>query len=80
MRHYYAPQRSSEITGSENAERLKLPQPFRNFEREKKLTYRVREENEDDEIIKLQETSQGGQTECLIIARGKASICNGGDG
>ena len=79
MRHNYTTERSREITGSENAERLKLPHPFRDFGREKKLTNRVREENEDDEVIKLQETSQRGQAECLIISCGEAPIRNGGD-
>jgi hypothetical protein len=43
MRHYYATERSRQITGRENAEGLKLPQPFRNFGRKKKLTNRVRD-------------------------------------
>ena len=68
MSHDYTTQRSREITGSENAERLELPKPIRDFGREKKFTNRVREENEDDEVIKLQETSQRGQTEGPIIS------------
>jgi hypothetical protein len=80
MSHQYTTQRSGEITGSENAESLELPKPIRDFGREKKLPDGVRKENEDDEVIELQETSQSGQTECLIIPGGKVSTRKSGDG
>jgi hypothetical protein len=79
MSHYYATQGSRKITGSENAKRLELPKPIRDFRREKKFTNRVCEENKDDEVIELQETSQRGQAECLIIYCGQAPIRNGSD-
>jgi hypothetical protein len=71
MSHDYTTQRSRKITGSENTESLELPKPIRDFGREKKFTNRVREENEDDEVIKLQETSQRGQREGPIISCGQ---------
>ena len=80
MSHYYATQRSREITGSKYAESLELPKPIRDFGREKEHTNCVREENEDNEVIKLQETSQSGKTECPIISCSQAPFRDGGNG
>jgi hypothetical protein len=80
MSHYYTAQRSGEITGSEYAESLELPKPIRDIEREKKLSNRVRKENEDNEVIEFQETSQRGQTECLIISCGQTPPRDSDDG
>jgi chorismate mutase len=60
MRHYDAAQRSSKITGRKNSERLELPNPVRNPRREKQVTDRVREENEDDEVVEFEDASQRG--------------------
>jgi hypothetical protein len=59
MRHNDATQRSRKIAGSENSERLELSNPVRNPRRKKQATDRVREENEDDEIVEFEDTSQG---------------------
>src|ERR1700751_3760997 len=80
MSHYYTTQRSGEITGGEYAESLELPKPIRDFGREKKLSNCVRKENEDNEVIEFKETSQRGQTECLIISCGQAPTRDSDDG
>jgi len=77
VRHQDTTERPREITGGEYSEGLELPQPIRDFRWEKKLTNRVREENEDDEIVELEETSQRCQTERLIVSNGQAAVRNG---
>jgi hypothetical protein len=60
MRHYDATQRPSKITDRKNSERLELPHPVWNPRREKQVTDRVREENEDDEVVEFGDASQSG--------------------
>jgi hypothetical protein len=60
MRHHDATQRSSKIASRENSECLELPNPVRNPRRKKQVTDRVREENEDNEIVEFEDASQGG--------------------
>jgi hypothetical protein len=80
MSHYYATQRSGEITGSEYTEGLGLPKPIRDFGWEEKLSHYVRKENKDNEVIEFQETSQRGQTEGLIICCGQTPTRDSDDG
>ena len=57
MGHDDAPEGPRQVAGSENAERLALPEPGGNFRWEKYLAYDVGEKDKDDEIIELQAAS-----------------------
>ena len=55
-----AAQRPRQVAGGEDAEGLQLAQPFRHVGREEQLAQHGGEEHEDDEVVELQRTAQGG--------------------
>ncbi|MNE33197.1 hypothetical protein D3C80_1268530 [compost metagenome] len=59
--HDDAAQRPRQVAGGEDAERLHQPQPLGHVGREEQLAHHRGEEHEDDEIVELQRTAQGGQ-------------------
>ncbi len=65
--HDDAAERAGQITGGEDAEGLELAQPLGNIGREEQLADDDGEEDEDDEVVKLQRTAEGSQTQGLVI-------------
>ena len=72
MGHDDATQRTSQITGSKDAEGLQLAQPLWHVGRKEELANHHGKEDVDDEIIKLEGTAQSGQgqgTQILTVKR-----------
>ncbi len=67
MGHDDAAQRAGQITGGEDAEGLELAQPLGNVGREEQLADHHGEEDEDDKVVKLEGTAEGGQAQGLVI-------------
>ena len=70
-RNQYAAERSNEIAYGEHAERLNLAKPLRGLGGKKQLPHCLREENEDNEIVKLQNSAEAGQCEGFVVAGGQ---------
>ena len=61
------PSGRGQITGCEDAEGLELAQPLGNIGREEQLADDHGEEDEDDEVVKLQRAAKGSQTQGFVI-------------
>ena len=59
MPHDYPAQRPRKISDGKKSERLKLPEPVRNFSREKELSDLVGKKDEDVELLEFQCATQG---------------------
>jgi len=67
MSHNNPTKWTREITGSENAERLKLAHPVLDLGREKELSDRIRKEHKNNEVIELEKPSERSERKCLVI-------------
>jgi hypothetical protein len=65
--HDDAAQRPRQVAGGEDAEGLQLAQPLRHLGGEEQLADHRGEEHEDDEVVELQRTAQGGEREGLVV-------------
>ncbi len=65
--HDDAAQRAGQIAGGEDAEGLELAQPLGNVGREEQLADHHGEEDEDDKVVKLEGSAEGGQAQGLVI-------------
>ncbi|SVJ75719.1 Uncharacterised protein [Klebsiella pneumoniae] len=72
--HDHAAQRPRQVAGGEQAEGLQLTQPFRHVRREEQLADHGGEEHEDDEVVELQRSTQGGEGQGLVVAAGQWTL------
>ncbi len=67
VRHDDAAQRTRQIARREDAVGLHLTQPIRHVGREEQLRDHCRKEDEDDEVVELQRSAQGGQRQRPVV-------------